>query len=331
MSRQTLRTGSRTALAATWVLLLSTPGILRAQGSPPMFSTSLDLVYVFATVEGKDGTLVTDLSAQDFVVRDDGVARNIEAFGRAADHVATVPLELHGILLLDVSESMSANVRLSREAAVTFLDTVPSARELFVGLFDRQVRLRRYSPEARESMLSWLKESEPGGGTALYDSVALAADAFGPASGRQIIVLVTDGVDANSRIGLHDLLDRLESRGVTAYCVAFPPARPPRSPSEISPGYFDGRHEQVVRNAEEALRSIAKVTGGALFRASRAKDLDSIYGRILAELSSQYAIGFSASSTGRPGKVHKVEVEVKRPGLRVRHRMGYVTPTAGRQ
>lgn len=295
-----------------------------------MFSSSLDLVYVFATVEGKDGALVTDLASQDFVVRDDGMAQPVQTFARTADLQGTTPLDLHVVLLLDVSTSMSANVKLSREAATSFLDAIPRAQELFVGLFENQVRVRRYSPEGRDVMRAWLNDNEPAGGTALYDSVDAVLTALGPPAGQQVIVLMTDGVDENSQLRLSDLLQRLRASSVTVESIAFQPVHPPWTPQSKAPNRkaFDERYELVARTAADALRSMSDVTGGSVFHPRSAADLPSIYGRILTELSSQYVIGFAPDTTTRKSKLHKLTVEVKRPGLRVRHRAGYLPAAA---
>jgi VWFA-related protein len=66
------------------------------------------------------------------------------------------------------------------------------------------------------------------------------------------------------------------------------------------------------------------MTGGQVFRPAASRDLPGIYDKILQELSGQYVLGFVSDNARRDGKYRKLKVQVKREGLRVRHREGYV-------
>ena len=56
-------------------------------------------------------------------------------------------------------------------------------------------------------------------------------------------------------------------------------------------------------------------------------DLNSSFTRIAQELRSQYLIGFSPAALD--GKLHKLEVRVKRTGLKSRSRRSYVASAEG--
>jgi VWFA-related protein len=78
------------------------------------------------------------------------------------------------------------------------------------------------------------------------------------------------------------------------------------------------------RLSQDGLRVLAANTGG--FAAVNRNDLDSAFDRIVAENSSYYMLGFYPASDRRDGRFRKLEVRVKRPGLRVRSRSGYYEP-----
>lgn len=87
-------------------------------------------------------------------------------------------------------------------------------------------------------------------------------------------------------------------------------------------GDADGRAMQSeLRLSQDSLRVLASSTGG--FAAVNRNDLDGAFDRIVAENSSYYMFGYYSTNERRDGRFRKIEVRVKRPGLRVRNRNGY--------
>jgi VWFA-related protein len=87
-------------------------------------------------------------------------------------------------------------------------------------------------------------------------------------------------------------------------------------------GDADGRALQSeMRLAQDSLRVLASSTGG--FAAVNRNDLNTAFDRIVAENSSYYMFGYYSTNDRRDGRFRKIEVRVKRPGLRVRSRNGY--------
>ena len=77
-----------------------------------------------------------------------------------------------------------------------------------------------------------------------------------------------------------------------------------------------------LRLSQDSLRVLAANTGG--FAAVNRNDLDGAFDRIVQENSSYYVLGFYSDNSRRSGRYRKLEVRVKRPGLRViRSRNGY--------
>ena len=95
----------------------------------------------------------------------------------------------------------------------------------------------------------------------------------------------------------------------------------PADPSyNINPQAF----EQERRLAVDSLRVLAEQTGG--FAAVERNDYADAFDRIVRENSSYYVLGYYPPSNKRDGKFHKIEVKLKRPGLRVTARKGYAAP-----
>ena len=80
----------------------------------------------------------------------------------------------------------------------------------------------------------------------------------------------------------------------------------------------------AVRHGQDSLRSVSEDTGG--FAAVNHNDLNDSFARIIRENSSYYVLGYYPAGDKRDGRFHNVDVRVKRPGLTVRARKGYVAP-----
>jgi hypothetical protein len=72
------------------------------------------------------------------------------------------------------------------------------------------------------------------------------------------------------------------------------------------------------------LGALADVTGG--FAVTNTNNLGAAFARIVRENSNYYTIGFNSEYLRRDGRFVRIEVRVKRPGLQVRTRNGFVAP-----
>jgi Ca-activated chloride channel family protein len=282
---------------------------------PPVFTSQSEVVNLTVTVLDKSGNLVTDLEAQDFQIFEDGRPQKIELFGRAQD--GGLPLDprtnealvLDLGLLLDTSESMLKELKLSQEAAVRFLEAVPRARDLVTIFFDQDIQLSRFDGEQQQGLVERIQAIKGGGWTALYDSIAVylsRVEDSGP--GRKVLVLFTDGDDSRSATTLSESIKLIRSSSVTIYAIAFSQSLP-----------------QTRRlTAKAVLQNYAQMTGGEVFSPSSFKDLPAIYDKILKQLSAQYVIGYVSDNPRRDGKYRRIKVELSEPTLQVRHREGYL-------
>jgi VWFA-related protein len=80
--------------------------------------------------------------------------------------------------------------------------------------------------------------------------------------------------------------------------------------------------EREMQFGQDSLRVLANETGGLAF--VNTNDLDGAFERIVRDNTNYYIIGFRSADQRRDGKFRKLEVRVRKPGLRVRARRGYV-------
>jgi Ca-activated chloride channel family protein len=269
------------------------------------FRADIDLVRLPVTVTDRRGAIVTDLTRDDFIVLEDGRPQTVTQFsaglGSAPD---AVPTRLG--LLLDTSASMEADIRLSRSAAIKFLNALPEAEDITLVDFDTEVRVARYGQRDFARLVERIRGRKPDGFTALYDALGVYLDGADTQTGRKILVVCTDGGDTRSALGFGDLITLLKASDVTVYAV----------------GFLEHQGAEAHRNRMR-LQQIVEPTGGLAFFPGRLEDLDDAYARIVADVQGQYLLGYESTSRATDGAWRKVAVTLKRPGLTLRARKGY--------
>jgi len=82
--------------------------------------------------------------------------------------------------------------------------------------------------------------------------------------------------------------------------------------------------QQKRRLSAEMLRTLSEETGGAAALETNA--LGGALERVASESSHYYLLGYTPTDPAHDGRYRSIEVRVKRPGLRVKARKGYVAP-----
>lgn len=284
-----------------------------------VFRSGVDLVNVGVTVVDRKGTLVTALTAEDFVLLEEGKPQEIQYFARGLQ-TEDAPPPLHLGLLFDTSSSMVEDLSFSRSAAIKFLNTMPEADDMTVVDFDTEVRVFKYGQGDFARLVERLRSRKPDGWTALYDALGVYLDGAATLTGRRILVIYTDGGDTRSALSFGEVLDLVKASDVTIYAIGF-----------LEHQSSSMRLEQRLR-----LQQLAETSGGLAFFPSSIKQLDEMYEKVRSEIAAQYTLGFQSTNLKADGAWRSLEVKLTRSdlkGLKVRARKGYFAPfdTAQRQ
>jgi VWFA-related protein len=112
-----------------------------------------------------------------------------------------------------------------------------------------------------------------------------------------------------------DISRRAQLSDVMVYAIGLESAaRPTLGGGGIGGGFGGSR-------PDPGLPAIAEDTGGGYFELRRAEDLAATFARVADELHRQYLIGFEP--TKLDDKMHKLEVRIRTPGMKVRARKEY--------
>ena len=280
---------------------------------PPVFKGGIDLVNFAVTVTDRKGTLVTDLTATDFEIDEDGKKQTITYFASGEPLGDTPAPEMHLGLLLDVSDSMADDLPFTKTAAVKFLNMLTDAVDVTVMDFDTEVRAARFSQAEFARLIERIRQKKVSGYTAIYDAVGVYLDGAADQRGRKVMLLYTDGGDTRSSLPFHELLDLLKASDVTMYVI----------------GQLEHQPASTKDQQRRTLLQMAELTGGQAFFPISVKDLDEVYGKVLAQIRAQYTIGYVSGNAKTDGRWRKVEIKLTRKderGLRTRARTGYFAP-----
>lgn len=290
----------------TFVSLVSL--VLSAAGRQqvPVFRGGVDLANIGVTVTDRKGNLVTDLTADDFEIYEDGRKQMIQ-------HLATgdgpsVPLHLG--VLLDVSGSMGEDMSFTKTAAIKFLNTLPDAADITVVDFDTEVRTARYGQNEFPRLVERIRRKKADGFTALYDAIGTYLDGASGQDGRTIMLVYTDGGDTRSAISRAELMDLLKASDVTVHAI----------------GALEHQSASTKNEQRMVLQQIAEVTGGQAFFPYAVKQLDEMYEKVVAQIRAQYTLGYLSTNEKADGSWRKVEIKIVRKegrDLRLRARKGY--------
>ena len=292
------------ALAAA---ALAAAGLARAPEAQ-VFRSGVDLASFGVTVVDKRGGLVTDLTQDDFEVREDGQLQTITMYTRGDAVESAPPLRLG--LLFDTSGSMEESIAFSRSAAIKFLNTVQEAKDVTLVDFDTEVRVVRYGQHDFARLVERIRKRKPDGNTALYDALGVYLDGASSEEGRRTLVLYTDGGDTSSSMSYNEAQTLLRASDITLYAI----------------GFLAHMSQSLQMDQRMKLRTLAEITGGLAFFPTVNKDLEPTYEKIATEIRSQFTLGYLSTNPKLDGAWRKVEIRVTRPGAKVRTRQGYYAP-----
>jgi Ca-activated chloride channel family protein len=267
----------------------------------PTFRSSVRTVPVYATAIDASGRLVPDLAQEDFEILDNGKPVSVSSFSND-------PQPFTVVVMLDTSASMTEHLKLLNQAAEQFLIRLLPVDRAQVGAFNDKLQLSGTFTSDRDELIAALDELQFGNSTRLWDALGFSLDALKPVEGRKVVLLFTDGEDFGSRARFGDMVNRARDEEVMVYTIG------------LEVNFFNGAR-QVRSKPDRSLRRVAEETGGGSFELQKTDQLSSTFTRVAQELRSQYLIAFAPEALD--GKVHKLDVRVKRPGVTVRARKSY--------
>jgi VWFA-related protein len=204
----------RAFVAAALLALVGSSLLAQEQGGFK-FKSGVELINVTATVTDRSGRFYSRLRKEDFLVYEDNKPVEVSHF--SADRT---PVSLG--IVVDTSGSMQGE---KWSAAVNSIDRFfrlmnDELDEFFLYRFSANADLVADWTTDRDRLAMSLNRIHPNGGTAMYDAASEAVPmAQSGRNRKKAIVIISDGNDTSSRVGVSEVKQLVRETEVLVYAV----------------------------------------------------------------------------------------------------------------
>jgi len=260
---------------------------------------------VFVSVVDRSGVPVTDLGADDFVIKEGGKDREI-----VGANMTTMPLRI--AIVVDDN-----GTGIFRYALGKFVERLQGRAEFALSTVQGQhLRLLDYTTNLERLLVAInqlnARPATNDGGQLLEGIFETAKDFQKRRTARPIIVVLTVGGEEHSTLPAQHVLDELEKSGAALNVIAI-------NSSALRAMVTVSKPSALLEsnlNLSEVLGDGPKQSGGKRDEIVASPGIVTGLQELAEALRNQYAVSFSRAD--RPKETEKLSVSVKRSGLTVR-------------
>lgn len=308
------------------------------------------------TVTDKKGNFVFGIPQKDFHVFDNGVEQHIDRWG-----LETQQLDI--VLVIESSGHVSMMAPTIRKSGiiVTQMLMAISGEAAVVSYGDTVDVCQPFTKDhdAVESSIAHLKFNDDG--MRLYDAMWQAALLLEkqPNDRRRVMLVIGEAQEHGSTHKLGEILQQAQVANISIYAIGLSstvadlradsannsmsqssPFPPGVQPVPSTPGMPQGVNEGGVGGGDflyaavwlieratnerksHAMQAAVAATGGEYFHPKKDRAIQTALNQIGNELHSQYVLSYQLQGAAQPG-IHEIRVDVSRPHVVVRARLGY--------
>lgn len=308
-------------------LIVATVCFAMAQdGQEPAFRSESNVVIVPTLVRDRDRNTVYGLTAQDFIIEDDGVPQKVHLDESATTKPSSIVVALQ--------LGRRADYELPRiQGLSSMLTPLLDGQHANVALvtFDSRVQQIQGFDTDSSSVARKLSGLEPGdGGAAIVDAVDYGVKLLQttPTDRQRVLLLVSETRDHGSKKRVTDILRELGNSNIVVYALTFSPSKsnvldtmhgtnnPDFHPEQTETHEGPDLLAPLVLAAQAMRKNAAKVittmTGGEYAQFATGKTFDRDMTEFSNHLYARYLLSFAASKP-HPG-LHHLVVRLAAPG-----------------
>lgn len=245
-------------------------------------------IVVPVAVMDQKGNYVTGLTKDDFVLLEDGIPQKIDYFSKSGR------TKFNLALLIDISSSMKNKIGKVKEGARLFLEQLLTKDDrAIIVFFNHDVFEDTDFTNDIDELFNSISVAFPFGATALYDAIAYCIKLLKSITGRNIIILFSDGEDNSSYIDPYTLIKNAEKSNSVIYSIG-----------KKLVTYEDNQYQDL-------LNKISTSSGGMTFFFEKVEDIEVVYQKIRRDIRAKYILQFSPKDDKRRRRFRKLTIQLK--------------------
>jgi VWFA-related protein len=325
-------------------------------GEKPILKLETREVVITLNAFDAGGKFVNDLTTKDVIVLEEGEPRIVSSIKREQANIVLVldlsneigtfkngptrRVELEGKSIWEIGKNYQVIPRpTTRIFADNFVSRLsPDDQISIIQYSDRVQVMQDWTSDHKKALESLSSKYRVGIKASFHDAIRLAVDKLeSRKKGRPVIVLVSDGLDSNSRSTREEALGALAKSRASVFVIGWGEAL--KKEIEFAANWSSvhdaphssnkkriaelRRHLPQLDAAEIDLRNIAEATGGLIWLPPTHEQLISTWNPLAAEIGSQYSLSFITERKPSLEDNRSIEVIVARAGVSVRSRRSY--------
>ncbi len=246
-------------------------------------------VIVYVRVLDAEDKRVPNLTVDQFAIQEDGQPVEIIDFSAINEGA------IQTLMLIDTSGSMrdSGKIEGAKEAALAFIDLMRPQDQVGLIVFNNRIYDQVDFTSEPDRLRRRIQDLYADGGTSWYDAVITASEQIANLSGRKSLLLLTDGLDEDSRNSFNKALNVAQSSEASVYTIGLGQS-----------GEYD----------QERLGQIADATNGNFYHAPTATELEALYRSIAQTTQDEYVLTYRSPRPEYDGTRRNIQVTVGEAG-----------------
>jgi Ca-activated chloride channel homolog len=253
-------------------------------------------INIIATPEGEKAEAIT---ANQFAIYDDGMEQTVQNF-------SPDPGPARIVLLVDNSQTLRAEVPKLAQAIKEFAYEIYEGDQLYIAGYDEKPEIIMEWADDAKKIEAATKNLRKRGEPFLFDALSAVVDqVLRPISGsvqKQVIVLISDGLDRGSKTKFDQALTEILKQNITVYALQLPDRT-------------GGALRRDQPKAAQVIEKLAEETGGTVFKFTEPREAAKA---ICDELrKNRYIISYTPTNVSY---LNPRRLLVVAEGLKVRHK-----------
>jgi VWFA-related protein len=254
----------------------------------------------------KTGQFVPGLKPQNFRVYENGVEQKITGFKR-------VEAPITALMLCEFSNSNFTYQFLydMRNAAWEFAQQLRPQDYVALMTFDMRTQIWLDFTQDKRQLLNAIQSLVIPGFSErnLFDALYEAEDRLSRIDGHKYIILIASGRDTFSKLTLDQIYKKVKTTpDITIFAISTGGAL--RAVTEGGPGFEQQLRDIDYLQADNEMKTFAKLTGGRFFQPRFVGEMPDIFSEINQSIRSKYELVYHPTDAKQDGTYRKLRVEL---------------------